>query len=73
LGSINNKAFFLIQNSVENLNNIATFINWFILFIGVVSLNIKFRYQLYYHFFFKKNIFMWVFIFFLFIILQILI
>jgi len=27
LGSINNKTFFLIQNSVENLNNAATFIN----------------------------------------------
>jgi len=68
--SFNNKTFFLIQNSVENLNDVSTFINWFILYIGVCLLNIKFRYQQMYPVLFKKNIFIGVFAFFLFIVVS---
>lgn len=65
--SINNKTYYLIQNTLETSNVISTFINWFILVIGVILLTIKFRYQLYYTMFFDKLNFLAIFIFFLFL------
>lgn len=47
--SFNNKTFFIVQNVLENSNVVSTYINWFILLIGIILLTIKFRYQLYYH------------------------
>lgn len=46
--SFNNKSIFLIQTSIENVNITSTYINWFILFIGVSLILLKFRYQYYY-------------------------
>lgn len=55
--SFNNKTVYLIQGSLENANIISTYINWFILFIGISLVILKFRYQYYYtHLLDKINI-----------------
>jgi NADH:ubiquinone oxidoreductase subunit 5 (subunit L)/multisubunit Na+/H+ antiporter MnhA subunit len=65
--SSNNKTIYLIQNSIESANVVSTYINWFILFIGIVLLTIKFRYQINYHMFLNKINFLIIFFFFIFI------
>lgn len=67
LWSTNNKTIYIIQNSIENSNVISTYINWFILFIGIVLLMIKFRYQIFYYSFLSKVNFLIIFFFFLFL------
>lgn len=61
--STNNKAYYIIQNSYENVNTLSTFINWFVLLIGVSLITLKFRYQTYYHTFLYKTVLigLWVF------------
>lgn len=49
LWSTNAKTIFLVANGLETANIVSTYINWFILIIGLVLLTIKFRYQVYYH------------------------
>ena len=66
--SMNNKTVYLIQNTVENSNVISTLINWFILFIGVILLTIKFRYQNYYSIYLDKVNFLGIFFFFVYIV-----
>ncbi len=65
--STNNKTVYLIQNTIENANIVSTYINWFILFIGLVLLTIKFRYNFFYNSFLIKINFLIIFIFFLFL------
>jgi hypothetical protein len=65
--SVNNKTSYLIQNSIENSNIISTYVNWFILFIGIILITIKFRYQIYYDVFLNKINFIIIFFFFLFV------
>jgi hypothetical protein len=64
--SMNNKTVYLIQNSIENSNIMSTYINWFIVFIGIILITIKFRYQIYYNTFLSKINFIILFFFFLF-------
>jgi hypothetical protein len=70
--SVNNKTSYLIQNSIENSNIISTYVNWFILFIGIILITIKFRYQIYYDVFLNKINFIIIFFFFLFVCIFIL-
>jgi NADH:ubiquinone oxidoreductase subunit 5 (subunit L)/multisubunit Na+/H+ antiporter MnhA subunit len=69
--STNNKTYYLIQNSFENTNILSTYINWFILLIGVILLTIKFRYQQYYHVFLNKSVYLILFFIFLFVTINI--
>lgn len=67
--SFSNKTFYIIQTTVENSNILGTYINWFILFIGVVLLTIKFRYQFFITKFMDKINWLIIIVFFLFIVI----
>jgi hypothetical protein len=71
LWSVNNKTFYILNNSIESSNNISTFINWFILLIGAALLTLKFRYNIFYHAYLIKSIFFISFSFFLFVVLNV--